>query len=162
MYPHITDILNEMCEEEKQRMKAKEEGELGSWKRAVVTSDGVWHTCGHFSNNGSFIVKTYLTGGLLWYGHKCMQGKDTVVNKELFEGTAKSVEGILAEECYKQAADEGSKVEVVWQDGDSSAAKAIRQCHPDGKVFKCGGHVGRAHINQLKDAAYFSFGVMCQ
>lgn len=153
VYPHITDILNEMCEEEKQRMKAKEEGELGSWERAVVTSDGVWHTRGHFSKNGSFIVKNYLTGGLLWYGHKCMQGKDTVVNEELFEGTAKSMEGILAEECYKQAADEGCKVEVVWQDGDSSAAKAIRQYHPDGKVFKCGGHVGRAHINQLKDAA---------
>lgn len=42
-----------------------------------------------------------------------MRGKDTVVNKELFEGTAKSMEGILAEECYKQAADEGCKVEVV-------------------------------------------------
>lgn len=152
-YPHITAILNEMCEEEKQRMKAKEEGELGSWERAVVTSDGVWHTRGHFSKNGSFIIKNYLTGGLLWYGHKCMPGKDTVVNKELFEGTAKSMEGILAEECYKQAADEGCEVEVVWQDGDSSAAKAISRYHPDGKVFKCGGHVGRAHINQLKEAA---------
>lgn len=26
VYPHITDILNEMYQEEKQRMKAKEEG----------------------------------------------------------------------------------------------------------------------------------------
>lgn len=54
------------------------------------------------------------------------------------------MEGILAEECSKQAADEGCKVEVVWQDGDSSAAKAIAQHHPNGKVFRCGGHVGRA------------------
>ena len=97
VYPHITNNLNE-------RMKAKEEEELGSWERAVVTSDGVWHTRGHFSKNGSFIVKNYLMGGLLWYGHKCMRGKDTVVNEELFEGTAKSMEGVLAEECYKQAA----------------------------------------------------------
>ena len=67
-----------MWEEEKQRMKAKEEGELGSWEKAVVTSDGVWHMRGHFSKNGSFIVKNYLTVGLLWYGHKCMRGKDTI------------------------------------------------------------------------------------
>ena len=42
-----------------------------------------------FSKNGSFIVKNYLTGGLLWYGHKCMRGKDDVVEEELYEGTAK-------------------------------------------------------------------------
>ena len=40
----------------------------------MVTSDGVWHTRGHFSKNGSFIMKNYLTGGLLRYGHKCMRG----------------------------------------------------------------------------------------
>ena len=56
-YQHITDILNGICEEEKQRMKPKEEGELGRWERAVVTSDGVWHRHDHFSKNGSFIVK---------------------------------------------------------------------------------------------------------
>ncbi|KAJ7355039.1 hypothetical protein OS493_028254 [Desmophyllum pertusum] len=63
------------------------------------------------------------------------------------------MEGILAEECYKQAADEGCKVEVGWQDGNSSAGKAIRNHHPDGKVYKCGGHVGRAHVIQLNNAA---------
>lgn len=151
--PVVTAILNEMCDEEKERMKEIDAGELGSWQRAVVTSDGVWHTRGHFSKNGSFIIKNYLSGGLLWYGHKCMRGKDDVVEEELFEGTAKSMEGILAEECYKQARDEGCKVEVVWQDGDSSAAKSVKKYHPDGNVYKCGGHVSRAHFNQLKEAA---------
>lgn len=66
-----------------------------------------------FSKNGSFIVKNYLTGGLLWYGHKCMQRKDDVVEEELYEGTAKLMEGVLAEECYEQAKNEGCKVEVV-------------------------------------------------
>ena len=61
------------------------------------------------------------------------------------QSTSKSMEGILAEECYKKAADEGCKVEVVWQDSDSSAAKAVAQHHHDGKVLRCGGHVGRAH-----------------
>jgi len=36
MYPHITGILQVLPE-----------GELGHWKKAVVTSDGVWHTRGH-------------------------------------------------------------------------------------------------------------------
>ena len=153
VYPKVTEILNGMCDEEKERMKEMSNGELGSWKRAVVTSDGVWHTRGHFSKNGSFIIKNYLTGGLLWYGHKCMRGKDGVLEDELFEGTAKSMEGILAEECYKEARDEGCKVEVVWQDGDSSAALAVSKFHKEGKVYKCGGHVGRAHYNKLKEVS---------
>ena len=153
VYPKVTDILNGMCNAEKERMKEVDGGQLGSWKRAVVTSDGVWHTHGHFSKNGSFIIKNYFTGGLLWYGHKCMRGKDDVVEDVLFEGTAKSMEGILVEECYKQAKEEKCKVEVVWQDGDSSVAKAVAAHHPEGKIYKCGGHVGRAHYNQLKEAS---------
>lgn len=153
IYPAITDILDDMCEEEKERMRNLNRAELGCWKRAVVISDGVWHTRGHFSKNGSFIVKNYLTGGLLWYGYKCMRGRDDVVDGELYEGTAKSMEGVLANECYKEAKEEGCKVEVVWQDGDSSAAKSVKNQFPDANVYKCGGHVGRAHINNLKEAA---------
>ena len=63
IYPHIQDILTEMCDEEKAQMKRIDSNVLGSWQRAVVTSDGVWHTSGHFSKNGSFIIKNYLTGG---------------------------------------------------------------------------------------------------
>lgn len=77
-----------------------------------------------------------------------MRGRDDIVEEELYEGTAKLMEGALAGKCYKQAKIEGCKVEVVWQ--DSSAAKSICQHHPTGKVFKCGGHVGRAHTNNLK------------
>ena len=59
VYP-VTDILNEMSEDEKERMKSISPDVLGSWKKAVVTSDGVWHTRGHFSKNGSFIIHTVL------------------------------------------------------------------------------------------------------
>ena len=151
-YPVIAEILNEMCEEEKERMRLLPEEELGSWNRAVVTSDGVWQTRGHFSKNGSF-VKNFLSGRLLWFGHKCMKGGDDVVEEELYEGTAKSMEGRLAEECYKKAKDEGCGVEVVWQDGDSSSSLSVEKHFGKGKVFKCGGHVGRAHGNNLKDLA---------
>ena len=82
-----------------------------------------------------------------------MRGKDDVVEADLYEGTAKSMEGVLSNECYEQAKDEGYWVEVVWQDGDSSSAKSVYLHHPNGKVYKCGGHVGRAHTNCLKGAA---------
>ena len=138
-------------------MQKKADDELGSWSRAVATSNGVWHTRGHFSKNGSFIVKNYMNGELLWYAHKCMRGKEKVVSKALFEVTSKSMEGIMSDECYERAKEEGCKVEVVWQDGDSSAAKSVKKHHLEGKVCKCGGHVGRAHVNQLKEAAKKDF-----
>lgn len=153
VHPHITAILDGMCDQEKSRMKDIKSSVLGSWEKAVVTSDSVWHTRGHFSKNGSFIIKNYLTGGLLWYGHKCMRGNDDIVEEELYEGTAKSMEGVLAGECYKQAKDEGCCINTVWQDGDSSSAKSVKQQHPSSNVYKCRGHVGRAHANNLKEAA---------
>ena len=102
-----------MCDEEKEKMKSLADGDLGSWKRAVVTSDGVWHTRGHFSQNASFVIKNYMTGGFLCYGHKCMHGNDDVVDEDLCEGTAKSMEGVLSDKCYGQAKVEGCSVEVV-------------------------------------------------
>ncbi|XP_028513659.1 uncharacterized protein LOC110234965 isoform X2 [Exaiptasia diaphana] len=153
VYPVITEILDEQCNEAKDQMKAKELDELGSWKKAVVTSDGVWHTRGYFSKNGTFIIKNYMTGGLLWYGHKCMRGEDDVVEDDLYEGTSKSMEGVLADECYAQAKEEECDVNTVWQDADSSSAISVAAHHPNAKVFKCGGHVGRAHANNLKDMA---------
>lgn len=60
-------------------MQGKQNDELYSWKKAVVNSDGVWHTRVYFSKNGTFIIKNYMTGGLLWYGRKCMRGQDDVV-----------------------------------------------------------------------------------
>lgn len=152
MYPHINDILTEMCDEEKAKMKPIPDNNLGSWSRAVVTSDGVWHTRGHFSKNGSFIIKNYLTGGLLWFGHKCMRGND---DEDLFEGTSKSMEGALALECFRQCKEEGCNVAVVWQDADSSAKNSVEEvfgAEPQ-RVYKCGGHVGRAHGNNLNDLA---------
>ena len=95
-----------------------------------------------------------MTGGLLWYGHKCMHGNDNVAEDDFYPGTSKSMERVFSDECYKQAKDEGCSVEVVWQDGDSSSAKSVATHHLSGKVFKCGAHVGRAHANSLKEALF--------
>lgn len=59
--------------------------ELGSWPRAVVTSGGLWQTRGSFSKKWFFYsVNNHLTGGLLCCGHKCMWGKDDVIEEDLY------------------------------------------------------------------------------
>ena len=146
------DILNGMCEE-KERMKGLPENDLGSWKRTVGTSDGVWPTRGHFSKNGSLIMENYMSSGQSWSGHKCRKGSDDIVEEEVNGGMAKSMEGRVAEECYGKAMEEGCGVEVVWQNGDSSSSLSVEKHYGKGKVFKCGRHVGRAHGNNVKDLA---------
>ena len=71
-FPHIQAILDQMCEDAKQTMKDQPQGQLGSWSRAVTTCDGCWLIRGHFSQNCTFIVKDYITSGLLYYGHLSM------------------------------------------------------------------------------------------
>lgn len=75
--------------------------------------------------------------------------------EELYQGTAKSMEGVLAEECYQLAKDEDCDIAVVWQDGDSSSQNYVEKIYgkEPRREFKCGGHVGRAYTNKLKDLA---------
>ena len=153
-YPHIKDILDEICEEAKMEMKSLPSSELGSWERAVTTSDGCWHIRGFFSQNSTFVIRNYLTGALLWYGHLSMRGADSIVADKLYEGTAKSAEGYLAAALFKTAQEEGCKILTNWQDQDSSSEKSFREVFgqdTSARVMKCGGHVGRAHGHALKD-----------
>ena len=153
-YPHIKDILDEVCELGKADMKALPSSQLGSWDRAVTTSDGCWHIRGFFSQNSTFVIRNFLTGALLWYGHASMRGCDSIIDEELYLGTAKSAEGYLAGTLFQQACDEGCKIEINWQDQDSSSEKSFHCVfgpQTSARVMKCGGHVGRAHGHALKD-----------
>ena len=153
-YPHITDMLDEVCELGKEEMKSLPSDKLGSWQRAVTTSDGCWHIRGFFSQNGTFVIRNWLTGALLWYGHACMRGSDPIMTDELYHGTAKSIEGYLAGVLFEKAKEEGCTIEINWQDQDSSSEKSFRAVYTSetsSRVMKCGGHVGRAHAKALKD-----------
>ena len=41
LYPVVQDILCNMCEQAKEEMKALPDSDIGSWKRAVTTADGL-------------------------------------------------------------------------------------------------------------------------
>lgn len=152
--PYIKEILDEICEEGKNAMKKLPDGDLGSWSRGVTTCDGCWQIRGHFSQNCTFVIKNYLTGALLYYGHLSMRGADNICNEELWQGTAKAAEGHLSQVLWGKAKEEGLKVEMNWQDADSSSAKGFRYSFPneqESKIMLCGGHVGRAHGKKLQE-----------
>ena len=160
--PYIKSMLDEMCEDGKEKMKELPADQIGSWSRAVTCCDGCWLIRGHFSQNCTFLIKNYITGALLYYGHLCMRGADTICDEELWQGTAKSAEGHLSEVLWAKAKEEGLKVEVNWQDADSSSAKGFHQLYSneqESRIMLCGGHVGRAHgkkLEELKTKSSFS------
>ena len=86
-----------------------------------------------------------------------MCGKeDDAVGGELYQGTAKSVEGHAADIALKKAKEEGMHIEIQWQDGDSSAAESFHDHFQDeaaSKVMLCAGHVSRAFTKSLGELA---------
>ena len=150
MHPVVQQMVDEMCEEAKKEMKAIDEHTLGSWKQAVTSADAAWLTRGHHSKNGTFSVRNYYNGALLYYKHLCQRGRDDVLEGELYKGTSKSMEGFAARDVMKRAREEGMKIAVHWQDSDSSSAKPIAECFPECKIMICGGHAGKAHLKVLE------------
>ena len=101
------NMVNEMCEREKERMKALNPKDLGSWSQAVTSADGTWLTRGHHSKNATFSIRNYLSGALLYYKHLCQKGRDHIIKEELYKGTSKSAEGYGAMELFQKAKEEG-------------------------------------------------------
>ena len=62
LHPIVGQMVNEMCEREKNRMKAMKDDKLGSWKQAVTCADGTWMTRGFHSKNATFSIRNYFTG----------------------------------------------------------------------------------------------------
>ena len=154
IYPVVKAIRDEQCELGKTQMKAIPDTTIGSRSRAVTSSDGVWMTRGYFSQKFSFTVWDYLGKNLLYYLHLSMRGSNDLVDEQLYPGISKSAEGYAAERMFKATKDEGLRIEVNWQDSDSSSGNAFKGAHPaeqNSKVMLCGGHVNRAHTKQLKE-----------
>lgn len=161
--PHIKNMLDEMCDDAKQHMKELSSDQIGSWwTRAVTCCDGCWLIRGHFSQDCTFVIKNYITGALLYYGHLSMRGADRICDEDLWQGTAKSAEGHLSQQLWAQAKEEGLKVEINWQDADSSSAKGFRYSFShaqESRVMLCGGHVCRAlgkKLEELKGMSIFT------
>ena len=155
LHPIVNAMVTEMCQMAKDEMKALSPIAVGSWQRAITSSDGAWLTRGKFSQNCTFTIRNYMNNSLLYYVHLCMRGKG-VNQDQLYCGTAKGAEGHAADIAFGEAKKEGMMIEVQWQDGDSSSAKAFRMHYPDAdksKVMLCGGHVARAHTKHLGEVA---------
>ena len=154
--PHITDMFDDISMLDKEEMRSLPSDKLGSWEHAVTTSDGCRHIRGVFLQNATSVICKWLTGALLWYGHACMRGTDTIIPDELYSGTAKSAEGYLAGILFAKEKEEGCHIEINWQDQYFLSEKSFRSVYTSetsSRVMKCGGHVGRSHekaLQQLK------------
>ena len=144
MAPHVSALLDEMCEEAKQDMKCMDPSEIGSWERAVTMGDAAWLTRGFHSQNCTYSVRNNITNSLLYYEHLCQRGEDE------YKGTSKAAEGFGAERVFKRAKEEGLKIEVHWQDKDSSSSKALKANFPTAQLLYCSGHAARNHEKHLK------------
>ena len=151
LHPIVQGMLQELCDEAKLDMKAMDPATIGSWQRAVTTSDGVWLTRGKFSKNSTFTIRNYTNNSLLYFVHLSMRGKVSDTGIELFKGTSKGAEGYAAGIAFGKSKEEGMNIEIQWQDGDSSAAKSFKEHYPNGEVMLCGGHVARAHTKRLEE-----------
>ena len=141
-----------ICEVAKREMKEKNDGDLGSWKRAVTTaSDGTWQTRGWHSKNATFTIRN---GALLYYHHLCQKSRDKIVEGDLYLGTSKSAKGYAARITFQRAKEEGMDVAIHWQDADSSSTKAVREIFPKAEIMLCGGHAGRPHRKILEKRQY--------
>ena len=152
--PYIKEILDEMCDDAKHQMKQLSPEQIGRWSRAVTCCDGCWLIRDQFSQNCILVIKNYITGALLYYGHLSMRGADRICDEELWQGIAKSAEGHLSQILWAKAKEEDLKVEANWQDADSSSAKGFRYSfsnEQESKIMLCGGHVGRAHGKKLEE-----------
>ncbi|KXJ07142.1 hypothetical protein AC249_AIPGENE6000 [Exaiptasia diaphana] len=153
-HPHVKSVLDSMCESAKSNMQKRDPNELGSWQRAVTTSDGCWLIRGYHSQCSTFVIIDFLTGGILYYGHLCMRGSNNISDTELWQGTAKAAEGHMAHVLFNKAKEEGMSIALNWQDQDSSSGQSFRSVFPDGdlnRIMLCGGHVGRSHGNNIKE-----------
>jgi len=106
-------------------------------------------TRGHHSKNFTFSIRNYLTGALLFRKHLCQQGKDCMIKEPLYQGTSKAAEGYAARLTFAETKKQGMKVEINWQDADSSSSNAVMESFPNATVITCGGHAARAHLKQL-------------
>ena len=68
----------------KGRMKETDANVL---ERPVITTDGAWHT----SLKMVLLLLRTKHWRLFWYGHKCMQGKDDIIEEPLHAGSVKSI-----------------------------------------------------------------------
>lgn len=84
-------------------MKSRDSSQLGSWNRAVTTSDGCWLIRGFHSQCATFAIIDFMSGGILYYGHLCMRGSNNICDADLWQGTAKASEGALAQLLFEKA-----------------------------------------------------------
>uniref|UniRef100_A0A1X7VGI1 Uncharacterized protein n=1 Tax=Amphimedon queenslandica TaxID=400682 RepID=A0A1X7VGI1_AMPQE len=70
------------CEQAKESMKQKNDSEVMSFKNAVTCVDAAWLTRGYHSQDSTYTLRNYQTGGPLYYKNFSQRGKDDLMKGE--------------------------------------------------------------------------------
>jgi len=135
-------------------MKSKPHSELGSWWKAVTTSDGCYHVRGHFSLNMTLTVVDYLSGFVISYLHQCSKGRQpSPDSEENWKGTAKAAEAFGTGTVFEELKEAGMNLAVNVQDRDSSSVNRVKAAFPQATIITCFGHHNRAFGKALEKIA---------
>ena len=121
-YPHITEMLNE-------EMKSLPTDKLGSWQRAVTTSDGCWHISFFFFSEWDLRDLQLADWSLVvvWpCMHERLRPHD---HRRALSGNSKVNRGVSRGVLFEKAKEEGCTIAINWQDQDSSSEKSFRAVH---------------------------------
>ena len=134
-------------------MKALPPTHLGSWSRGVTTCDGRWQIRCHFSQTCTFVIKNYLTGCLLYYGHLSMRGADTICIKSYRRVHQRLQRDIWHRFCGQKQKKKGSMLRLIGRmpthHQQRDFVMHIQMSKSRGSC--CVGHVGRTHGKKLLD-----------
>ena len=136
LHPIVEQMVKEMCQREKERMKGMDQDKLFSWSKAVTSADGTWQTRGYHRKNATFTIRNYANGALLYFVHLCQRGEDNLIDEPLYQGTSKSAEGYGASKLMKKAKEEWLQISVLWQDADSTASKHLKEVYPKAILWR--------------------------
>ena len=105
----------------------------------------VWLTRGFHSCNGTYTVRNFLTGALLYYEHMCQWKLDNVSEGEAYPGTSKSMEGHGADVTFERAKNEGMNVAVHFL-----TLPQANGHFPNCDIMSCGSHVAKNYRKRLE------------
>lgn len=125
--------------------------------RTWLSHPMVYRTRGHFSKNGSFTIKTILLEVSCCIVTNACVERMILLKESCVVGQQNQWREYLLMKCYEIAKNEACIISTFWQDADWSSANSLMLYHPNGKVYKCGRHVGRAFTNNWKSAAKKEF-----
>ena len=150
MHPVVENMVNEMCEREKERMKALNPKDLGSWSQAVTSADGTWLTRGYHSKNATFSIRKYLRGHCCTISTYVRREETTSSRRSCTRGHPSLPKGTVQWNCFKKRKKRACKLPYTGRMPTPLQVAVPSSFFPRAKIMIYGGHAGKSYLKQLQ------------